>query len=254
MSTVSKKTQLFHQLRALGAAHPYFSLDAVRDMVAADGLELSADLLREYLSAAMQRGVIHDAGRGWYSSLPTPATLAPEPVAKLRDALTGRFPLMPFYVWSTQQVNPWMHHLLGKFVRFVYADRDDVDDLAAFLRAEGWAVVVNPTAKNAADIIPGDRCVVVRGTRRNIDPDGEPRVVTILIDLMLENDKLGLMDNDERREMTRRLMTSNRVELAALLSRLHDHKRTLADLTGSADQPIIAEYGPGSELIGRCAP
>lgn len=41
-----------------------------------------------------------------------------------------------------------MHHLLGKFVQFVQVESGGEDDVAAFLRNEGWCVIVNSTAKS----------------------------------------------------------------------------------------------------------
>lgn len=237
----SMKSSLFSVLAELAQAYPYFSFEMVRKAIGNTPLAAKPALLREYLSEAMATEVIHDSGRGWYSSLQRPAVIGPEATAPLRESLTKRFPFLPYYVWSTQQVNPWMHHLLGKFVHFVYVESGGEDDVAAFLRNEGWNVIVNPTAKTAKDFAPGERSVVIRSIRRPFDPATEPRVETVLVDLMLENARLHLMDEGERQEMSRKLLTTNRVEIAALFARLRDHKRNLADLAGSAEQPIIAE-------------
>lgn len=235
------KAHLFSILEELAAIRPYFSYKAVRKSLENSALATKPGLLREYLSEAMEKKVIYDAGRGWYCSLQTPAVLDPEATAPLRDSLTKRFPFLPHYVWSTQQVNPWMHHLLGKSVQFVQVESDGEDDVAAFLRNEGWSVIVNPTAKTAKDFAPGERSVVIRSIRRPFDPTTEPRVENVLVDLMLENSRLHLMDEGERQEMSRKLLTTNRVEIATLFARLRDHKRNLVDLVGSAEQPIIAE-------------
>src|SRR5690606_18188367 len=124
---------LFRRLRSYrieGA--PYFSIDKIRKDLELESLDLNPDLLRSYLSEAMKKGVVYDAGRGWYSALEEPAKLDLETTQPLKLALAKRFPFLPHYVWSTQQLNPWMHHLLGKFVSFVYVERNGVKDLAAF--------------------------------------------------------------------------------------------------------------------------
>ncbi len=236
-----EKDALFRRLRGFGLESPYFSLSKVIGDPDLTELTAKKDLLREYLSEAMKKKVVHDAGREWYSSLETPAVLDSKATAPLRDTLSKRFPFLPHYVWSTQQVNPWMHHQLGKFVQFVYVESDGEDDLAAFLRNGGWSVIVNPTAKTARDFAPGERSVVIRSIRRPFDPTTEPRVETVLVDLMLENSRLHLMDEGERQDMSRKLLTTHRVQIANLFARLRDHKRNLADLVGSAEQPIIAE-------------
>jgi hypothetical protein len=240
-SPANMKAGLFVLLGELGRKAPYVSFRSVSKAVEGKELGRNRDLLREYLSEAMEKKIVHDAGRGWYSSLETLAVLDPEATAPLRVLLVQRFPFLPHYVWSTRQVNPWMHHLLGKFVQFVHVESDGENDVAAFLRNEGWSVIVNPTAKTSKDFAPGERSVVIRGIRRPFDPATEPRVETILVDLLLENSRLRLMDEGERQDMSRKLLTSNRVEIATLFARLRDHKRNLADLVGSAEQPIIAE-------------
>jgi hypothetical protein len=63
----------------------------------------------------------------------------------------------------------------------------------------------------------------------------------VLVDLLLENQRLGLMDEEERREMSRKLLTGRRVEMGGLLARLRDHKLKLEDLIGPPIKPIIAE-------------
>lgn len=240
-ASTSMKACLFSTLEELAAVRPYFSLSTVRKSIENSALAAKPRLLREYLSEAMEKNIVHDAGRGWYSSLRLPAVLDPEATAPLRGTLAKRFPFLSHYVWSTRQVNPWMHHLLGKFVQFVQVESDGENDVAAFLRNEGWSVIVNPTAKTAKNFAPGERSVVIRGIRRPFDPTTEPRVENMLVDLMLENSRLYLMDEGERQDMSRKLLTTNRLEIAALFARLRDHKRNLADLVGSAEQPIIAE-------------
>lgn len=237
----SMKTKLFACLRELAGVRPYFSYRGVKQALGDSPLAAKPALLREYLSEAMERKVVHDAGRGWYSSLKTPVTLDAVATAQLRSTLEKRFPFLPHYVWSTGQLNPWMHHLLGKFVQFVHVESGDEADVAAFLRKEGWSVIVNPTAKRAVDFAPDERSVVIRGIRRPFDPAAEPRVENVLVDLMLENARLSLMDEGERREMSRKLVTTQRVEMARLLARLGKHHLDLTGLVGLNPEPIIGE-------------
>lgn len=237
----SMKTKLFACLRDLAGGRPYFSSRAVKEALGDSRLAAKPALLREYLSEAMERKVVHDAGRGWYSSLEKPVRLDAGVTAPLRSTLEKRFPFLPHYVWSTGQLNPWMHHLLGKFVEFVRVESGDEADVAAFLRKEGWSVIVNPTAKSAVDFSPGERSVVIRGIRRRFDPAAEPRVENVLVDLMLENASLRLMDEGERQVMSRKLVTTHRVEMARLLARLGKHRLDLAALVGANPKPIIGE-------------
>lgn len=239
--SANMKASLYSVVEELAAARPYFSFPIVLKVLGDSPLAAKPGLLREYLSEAMEKKVIHNAGRGWYSSLPRPAVLNPEASSLLRESLSKRFPFLPHYLWSSMQVNPWMHHLLGKFVVFVYIESGGEDDVAAFLRKEGWNVIINPTTKTAKDFAPGERRVVIRRIRRAFDPTTEPRVETVLVDLMLENSRLHLMDEGERQEMSRKLVTNHRVEIASLLARLRKHRLEFEGLVGSDTKPIIGE-------------
>lgn len=237
----SKKESLSHHLQEWCGRYRYISYSWVRAQLAKQEIQFPAHTLRDYLSEAMTKRVIHHSGRGWYSAIPEQAALDQSVTGPVRQVLKKRFPFLPHYVWSTLQINPWMHHVLGKFVTFVYADGDGPSDVSAFLRQEGWNTLVNPTKKTGSALASGEKVVVVRGIRRQFDAQAEPRVETVLVDLLLENQRLGLMDEAERQEMSRKLLTERRVEMGALLARLRDHKRKLEDLIGLPIQPIIAE-------------
>ena len=92
-----KKTNLREVLReeclpALSTQAAYFSVADVRDWLRQHSLTCPPGLLREYLSGFMRGGGVHDAGRGWYSTLATPFTLNREPVASLVQELKKKFP------------------------------------------------------------------------------------------------------------------------------------------------------------------
>lgn len=58
--------------------------------------------LRQYMSEAMAKGVVHDAGRGWYSSIPEPFNLEMPPIKTTIRRIQKAFPLLEFSCWSTQ--------------------------------------------------------------------------------------------------------------------------------------------------------
>jgi hypothetical protein len=106
-------------LPALAGRTTYFSIADVRAWLREGGRACSPALLRGYMSEFMRAGVIHHAGRGWYSRLANPFTLNSEPVANLVQSLSQTFPLVGFSCWSTAQIKGAMHHLLSQFVTFV---------------------------------------------------------------------------------------------------------------------------------------
>jgi|GEM_PF-54932 len=237
------KSLVWNTVKSLTKKHSYVSLNAVKSELAraSSGKPEDKTLLKA-LSEAMAEGIAHHAGRGWYSGILAPATLDDSPIRELADSLSKRFPFLPHYLWSTLQLNPWMHHLSGKGIQFLHIDAEGEQDAADFLRAAGWDVLVNPTAKTANRLVPGPKSLVLRTVRREIDGDSPLTVSTVLVDALLENGRLNFMDEAERKEMSRRLMQEKRIDFAALHSRLKNHKKTIGDLIGSEKSGIISEF------------
>ena len=93
----------------LTAKAKYFSLVQLRQLLVRHDLPAASATLLRYLHDAVTEGVIHDSGRGWYSSVATPFTLNREPVRELVERLEKRFPLLAFSCWSTEQVASYGH-------------------------------------------------------------------------------------------------------------------------------------------------
>jgi hypothetical protein len=233
-SSSSAKATLSRILGKAAAKHRYVSLAWVRDRLT----EVSPNTLRGYLSEAMANGEIHSAGRGWYSPITEQPSLNLEHVTPLRELLKKRFPLLPQAVWSTAQINPWLEHTLGKETLLVNAPSDSVADVAAFLRQSGWTVVVNPTKKSGAEFVPGDKQVVLRGVRRELVEMTPER---FLIELLLENRRLGILDEAERQAASRRWIESRRFDLTYLTDQLRKSGIRLPALIGGRLQPTISE-------------
>lgn len=237
------KSLVLNTLKNLTKKYSYVSLNAVKVELAKTSSKTPEDkTLLNALSEAMAEGIVHDAGRGWYSGIPTPATFDDSHTRELKDLLAKRFPFLPHYLWSTLQLNPWMHHLAGKGIQFLHMDADGEQNAVDFLRAEGWNVLVNPTSKTADRLVPGPKSLVLRTVRREIDANAAPSVDTVLVDALLENGRLNFMDEVERKEMTRRLMQEKRIDFAGLHSRLKNHKKTIGDLIGNEKSGIISEF------------
>jgi hypothetical protein len=232
--TTTAKASLSQILGKVVAKHLYVSLAWVRARMPA----VSPNTLRGYLSEAMANGEIHSAGRGWYSPIAERAVIDSEPVAALGKLLAKRFPLLPQAVWSTAQINPWLEHTLGKETLFVNVPSDTVSDVAAFLRQSSWAVVVNPTKKSGVDFVPGEKQVVVRGVRREL---GEMTPERMLIELLLENRRLGILDEADRQAASRRWMSERCFDLGLMVKMMKRHGIKMEDITGRPVKPTISE-------------
>lgn len=230
-SKQTRKDALFSLLKEMSEQFPYVSYACIKEMSYERDLSLKETTLKDYLTEAVQKGILYDGGRGWFTRNSKPVQLDPEPVAGVKTLLTERFPLLPFHAWSTQQINPWMHHLFGKFVTLITVDSDGAHELAEFLRDQNWQVYLNPT-KSGTDFVIRDKTAVVRGVNRELDSDNEPTIETVLDELLAENRRLGLMDATELHTLAGNLVSQHRLEVSKLFRLLGDRKLSPQDLFG----------------------
>jgi hypothetical protein len=151
--------------------------------------------------------------------LSAPAPLDPKPVARLIRAVEKTFPLLEFTVWSTAQINPWMHHLLAQPVAFLHAPTDTLESVGDTLRAKGWEVAVNPPpSAGPKSVNPGEKMVVLRPAMSK-QPPGNGRQATIekiLVDLIAEAPRLALMDSSEAQGVATAVLNQFLVQVAVL--------------------------------------
>lgn len=219
-STLPHKIHLFSRtIPALKEQSAYFSIAAVKRALAADGVELAEASLRKYLSQAMGSSLVSDAGRGWYSRHCKLVTLAREPVAKLVKAVSKAFPLLDFCCWSTTQFNPFALHLIAQPTSFLYAEEDALGSVGSSLRGAGWEAWENPVKSDAERFVrPGALTVVLRPSIAK-QPTCTGHVAPIekaLVDLIIEANKLQLMDQSEVQRILDNALGSGLLKLPAL--------------------------------------
>ena len=222
----------FPILGGLKERSPYFSYNAIQVAANAAELGLKDSSLKVYLTKAVQQGLIHDAGRGWYSRLSESVKLDPKPVEPVVKLLTKRFPLLDeFHCWNTVQVNPWMHHLIAKGVTFVNTDADTMEAVWECLREAGYDAHLNPTGKAKEQFSVRDKTVVVRRRVSGAPVDGHfSRPETVLVDLLLEADRLRLMDVSEFRQMAEAVVSKGRISVPELMNYAENRKQKLESL------------------------
>ncbi len=215
----AKEALSFKVLGALKERSAYFRYEEIQAAVREENLPLQEASLRVYLTEATKRGVIHDAGRGWYSRLSNPVALDPQPVARLIRVVEKAFPLLDFTVWSTAQINPWMHHLLAQPVTLLHAKAETLESISDSLRAQGWEVVVNPPPSTGAKSVrPGEKMVVLRPALSK-EPPAEGRqapIEKILVDLAAEAPLLALMDTSEAQAVAQSVIARHLVQISAM--------------------------------------
>ena len=205
-------------LPAMTAQHRYFSLDALKQYLVKQKLTYEPETVNAYVSRMKREGEIFSAGRGWYSSIEEPFEIDPEPVSRLVSEIKQRFPLLDFTCWSTGQLNPYLHHMLGKFVPFIHVDRDAMPSVFDALQELGYHAYLNPTRREAAKsfVITG-KTVVIRPAVAKAPANGHyARIEKLLVDLHVELESFALIDPDEFREAAQAVISTHRIDLAKL--------------------------------------
>lgn len=224
-AAMTAKAQLHELLVALGKRSAYFSYAVIKAAVKDAGLDLKDKSLKNYLTTAVDQKIIHDAGRGWYSRLSEPVVLDTKPLQSVVRMIEKAFPLLDFTVWSTGQVNPWMHHLIGKSVTFVNAPSDALEAVGDILKDKGYDVWVDPTGKDKRRFSAGDRTLVLRPMVSRAPANGHfAPVEALVVDLFMEVKALELMDRTEFHDMVGALLSSGLVPMGTLVDYIKRRK------------------------------
>jgi len=207
---------------------PYFSLDALRADLKKHNIAVETATLPRYLHDLSKERIIFDAGRGWYSTIATPFSLDRAPVADLVTLLEKRFPFLDFAAWSTAQIASYGHHLLARFVAFLYTDKDALEGVSDALRDAGYAVFLDPSPAEAKkNFRIEDKTVVIRPTISEGPLDGKfATIEKIIVDLCVESMHLNILDIHELQRLTLNLIQAGRVSMGTL-ARYAEHRRKI---------------------------
>jgi methylase of polypeptide subunit release factors len=240
-----KQAVLFGVLGRLKDDKAYFPVEAIQTAVNDAELAIKDASLKTYLSEAVKQGLVSDAGRGWYSGHTKRVALDPKPVAKLIRTVEKDFPLLDFAVWSTAQINPWMHHLLAQPVAFLNAPAETLESIGDKLRADGWEVAVNPPASTAAKLVrPGEKMVILRPalSRQPAPVARQATIEQILVDLAVESGPLALMDAAEAAAVIKAILDIHLLQIASMLRYADSRKAKIAALE-AIDQRHSVTFG-----------
>lgn len=222
MNGISAKNILSKDiLPGLKEAFPYFSFEDVKKLLTEKGTSITNSTLKTYLYMLKKEKKIFDAGNGWYSFIEKSFTLNAKPVRKVVKTIKQKLPLLPFSCWSTEQLNPFTHHVLSKFVTFVYIDSDFVKNVAESLREFGYNVYENP---NKVEIEKQfhltNQTIVIRPiiTKQPCNNENTAPIEKILVDFLIENQKFKIMERSEAEKVVGLILVSGRINIATLFS------------------------------------
>lgn len=161
---------------------------------------------------------LFDAGRGWYSTIQTPFTPQYDSVKNIARQVEKRFPQLRFSVWSSKQLQPFVHHLLTRFTTFLYTETDAIVPVTDFLQSQKHTVYPNPKQTEVEKYVAvSDRRIIVRQLITEEPVEGHYATIEkTLIDLFLEKDRLFLMDHAEFRRIFENIIFAHRINMGRL--------------------------------------
>ncbi len=213
------------QIIAIIGKKNYFSFQRVEQMIIDSRSSINSpsrlnrDTLKKSLSRMQLNKIIFDAGRGWYSTVARGFELETESVDELIREIKSRFPLMEFSCWSTKQLQSFAHHMMTKFVAFVYADVDFLPSINEHLDEKSYNVYRNPTKPEIRKYYSlKERTCVLRPRISEEPVKGRyASIEKILVDLYIEKNRVNLMDGSEYKRIFENLVTAYRINIGRLL-------------------------------------
>jgi hypothetical protein len=161
---------------------------------------------------------LFDAGRGWYSTISTPFKPQYDSVREIAGQVEKQFPQLQFSIWSSEQLQPFAHHLMSRFTAFLYTESDAIVPVAEFLRDQKHTVYPNPKQTEVEKYVTAsDRRIIIRQLVTEEPVDGHfATIEKILIDLFLEKDRLFLMDPAEFKRIFENIIFAHRINMGRL--------------------------------------
>jgi len=219
MSTNFKNLLKDKIIKKLTAGHCYFSHEQLCALLSSQHLCVQPHTLNRYLWEFCKQGVLYSCGRGWYSSIRQPFELDLRPVKKTIELLKKKYPLLSFSLWSTEQLKSYAHHMLTKFVTFVYTDRDAMPGVSDFLKDSGYIVWLNPRGNDTDKFTIEAKTIVIRPAISREPTNGNfAGIEKVIVDIFVEADILNLMDEDECYRIFKNILEAGRVSMGTLLN------------------------------------
>lgn len=197
---------------------PYFSIEALRKYLSAGNDTFANQTLKQALSQLNKEKSLFDAGRGWYSTIERKYVLDTELIDPFIKQMSDKYPFLPFCCWSTGQLRSHAHHMMTRFVIFLYIERDLMPDIFDYLRSI-YNAYLNPTRKEAnKSFTAEEKTLVIRPSiSRQPEHIHYATIEKILVDLLAEMRALWLMDDSEYTRIFNDVILNNRVDISLLL-------------------------------------
>lgn len=233
----------------------YFSLAGVTQETG-----LRRQVVKNYLHALKDEGIIFSAGGGIYSTVAKEFS-CPENsrAAQIRRIIKKDFPLLDFIVWNTLCFQGYYHHMQTHNITFVEVEQDGIQPVADRIARSYRFVSVEKKSGNfnANFDITKDPVVVRALISRSPRQGHNPRLEKLLVDLFIIKDKYNTMPEADYWKLWHQLYSLYRINFGRLIDYARRRKKLEALMPQVIDNLEIdkvifgAKIGLVSKVINK---
>ena len=208
-----KDTLLF----TLGSAK-YASVNGLRKRLGITKKKILSTSIYTTLYRLVKSKILFDAGRGWYSTIQAPFISQYDSIKVIARQVGNKFPQLQFSLWSSEQLQPFSHHLMSRFTLFLYTESDAIIPVTEFLQTQKYMVYPNPKQTEVEKYVPvsAQRIIVRPLVTEEPVENHYATVEKTLVDLFLEKDRLFLMDEAEFKRIFQNIIFVYRINIGRL--------------------------------------
>ena len=239
------ETKFIDRIREYIRDKKYISFDELKKYLEKYG-EINEDTLKKTLLRLKNAGNIYDAGKGYYSTIDNTVELNGESIEKVKSHIKEKYPFLDFYLWGTEQIRYAFQHLITKPIVFVYSDKDALSSIKNTLSELGFNVYENPTTELELSKyvnISGETIILRPAISRVEMKDHQISIETILVDLYLESERLGIIDRAEYQRVFDYFLNSFRLDIG-YLHKYADRRGVRDKIRKYFEMSIIAKSRP----------
>lgn len=213
----SKKGKIIEYLQT--SKEDFISKKTIKQFMEVNGINVTSETLNSYIKEFKEQKIIFSAGRGWYTTIEKTGSLRTEPVQKVVSLLEKKYPFLEFNCWSTEQIQPYFHHLLGKHLTYVYTSRDAISNITDTLRDSGYSILENPSKKELKESLSKLNIDVIVRASIEREPTSNSHyspIEKVIIDLMYENNMGEIYSKSELLESLIKAVRACYIDVSSL--------------------------------------
>lgn len=220
----------------------FISKKTVKEFVKNSNLKVTDETLNSYIKEFKEKKIIYSAGRGWYTTVEKIGSLRAEPVQKVVSLLEKEYPFLEFNCWNTEQIQPYLHHLLGKHLTYVYTSREAISNVTDTLRDSGYSVLENPSKNELKESIGKLNINVIVRASIEREPTNDTHyspIEKVIIDLIYENNMGEIYSEAEIINASQKALKSLYCDVSQLIDYANRKK---IDISLLINDPTMQEF------------